>query len=263
MAAGFAFVEHEISAPLKIILAREYLPSSFPVFEPLLLRACGERESCKQIATLNPRCRSAERPGSLCLRGSLKCVESGEGEHPDRGRPGPRPAPGKRHRREQPAPSQDPRLRRPRLFPCAFCCFSRLTRREGRGGKDPCGCPLPITNIVVSCRWLPHFLIQLTRRLPTLWKYVASELRRPRSPRVSQFTTTSGGGSGCGSPPNIVPKVLSSPSLCPRRSTPRRVKAGAGLAGKGAVVCWFLNIGLHRGVYADPPFPGWCEYCLC
>uniref|UniRef100_A0AC11E9T7 Patched 1 n=1 Tax=Ovis aries TaxID=9940 RepID=A0AC11E9T7_SHEEP len=30
----------------------------------------------------------------------------------------------------------------------ALGCFSRLTRREGRGGKDPCGCPLPITNIV-------------------------------------------------------------------------------------------------------------------
>lgn len=185
MAAGFAFVEHEISAPLKIILGRGHLPSSFLVFEPPLLRAWGERESCKQIATLNPWCRSAKRPGSLCLRGSLKCVESGEGEHPDGGPPGQRPAPGKRRRREQPQPSQDPRLRRPGPFPCALGYFLRLTRWEGRGGKDPCGCPLPITNIVVSCRWLPHFLIQLTQRLPTLWKCVSSELRRPRSPRGS------------------------------------------------------------------------------
>ncbi|XP_034508892.1 uncharacterized protein LOC117800460, partial [Ailuropoda melanoleuca] len=148
LAAGFAFVEHEISAPLKIILGRGHLPSSFLVFEPPLLRAWGERESCKQIATLNPWCRSAKRPGSLCLRGSLKCVESGEGEHPDGGPPGQRPAPGKRRRREQPQPSQDPRLRRPGPFPCALGYFLRLTRWEGRGGKDPCGCPLPITNIV-------------------------------------------------------------------------------------------------------------------
>lgn len=183
MAAGFAFVEHEISAPLKIILGRGHLHFSFPVFKPALLRVWGERESCKQIATLNPRSASAERPGSLCLRGSLKCVESREGEHPDGGLPGPRPEPGKRRSQEQPAPSRDPRLRRPGPFPCALRCFLRLTRREGRGGKDPCGCPLPITNIVVSCRWLPHFLIQLTQRLPTLWKCVRSELRRPRSPR--------------------------------------------------------------------------------
>lgn len=127
----------------------------------------------------------------MCLRGLLKCVESGEGEHPDGGLPRPRPAPGKRRRREQPAPSRDPRLRRPGPIPCARRCFLRLTRREGRGGKDPCGCPLPITNTVVSCRWLPHFLSQLTQRLSTLWKWVPSEPRHQCSPRGS--TATPGG----------------------------------------------------------------------
>ena len=168
MAAGFAFVEPEISAPLKIIVGGGHLPSSLPVFDPPLFRAWGERESCKQIATLNLRSESAERPGSLCLRGSLKCVESGEGEHPDRGLTGTRPAPGKRRRREQPALCRDTGPRRPGPFPCALRSFLRLTRREGRGGKNPCGCPLPITNIVVSCRWLSRFLIQLTQHLPTL-----------------------------------------------------------------------------------------------
>lgn len=65
MAAGFAFVKHEISAPLKIILGRGHPPSSFLVFEPPLLRALGERESCKQIATLNPRCRSCQAAGFI------------------------------------------------------------------------------------------------------------------------------------------------------------------------------------------------------
>lgn len=227
MAAGFAFVEHEISAPLKIILGRGHLPSSFLVFEPPLLRAWGERESCKQIATLNPRCRSAKRPGSLCLRGSLKCVESGEGEHPDGGPPGQRPAPGKRRRREQPQPSQDPRLRPPGPFPCALGYFLRLTRWEGRGGKDPCGCPLPITNIVVSCRWLPHFLIQLTQRLPTLWKCVSSELRRPRSPRGSPLTTTPGGGQDRGARNTLFPERARPPAPQPCRRTRRGVKDGA------------------------------------
>ncbi|KAL4701836.1 hypothetical protein H8959_015840, partial [Pygathrix nigripes] len=64
----------------------------------------------------------------------------GEGEHPDGGPPGPRPAPGKRRAGEQPAPAW--------ALPCALGCFLRLTRKEGRGGKDPCGRPLPITNIV-------------------------------------------------------------------------------------------------------------------
>lgn len=165
------------------------------------------RESCKQIATLNSRCESAERPGSLCLRGSLKCVESGEGEHPDGGPPGPRPAPGKRRAGEQPAPAW--------ALPCALGCFLRLTRKEGRGGKDPCGRPLPITNIVVSCRWLPHFLIQLTQPLPTLWKSVGSELRRPRSPRGSPLTTTLGGGPVGGTRNMLFPSALA-PSARPR-----------------------------------------------
>lgn len=232
MAAGFAFVEHEISAPLKIILGRGHLPSSFSVFESPLPRAWGERESCKQIATLSPRCGSAKRPGSLCLRGSLQCVESGEGEHPDGGPPGQRPAPRSRRRRDQPQPSRDPCLRRPGPFPRALGYFLRLTRWEGRGGKDPCGCPLPITNTVVSCRWLPHFLIQLTQRLPTLGKCVASELRRPRSPRVSPLTTTSGGGR-IGEPAGRRPQsALGSQPQSPARRAPRAVKDGAWPAGK-------------------------------
>lgn len=192
----------------------------------------------------------------MCLRGSLKCVESGEGEHPDGGPPGPRPAPGKRRRREQPAPSQDPRLRRPGPFPCAVGCFLRLTRREGRGGKDPCGCPLPITNIVVSCRWLPHFLIQLTQCLPTIWKCVASELGRPRSPRGSPLTTTPGGGQDEGARNTLFPKRARPPAPVPAGAPREGVTDGARGLGKGAVVCRFLNVGLHRRDYAAPPFPG-------
>lgn len=80
--------------PLKLSFGRGHSPLFFPVFYPVLRALAGGRESCKQIATLNPRPGSAERPGSLCLQGSLKCVESGEGEHPDGGPPGPRPPPG-------------------------------------------------------------------------------------------------------------------------------------------------------------------------
>lgn len=154
----------------------------------------------------------------MCLRGSLKCVESGEGEHPDGGPPGPRPAPGKRRRREQPAPSQDPRLCRPGPFPCALRCFLRLTRREGRGGKDPCGCPLPITNIVVK--------LQMAAPLPNS-THTASPNAMEMDPELASAAALSTWiplpprreGSGWGIPHYIVPKACSPFSPRPRQGT--------------------------------------------
>ncbi|XP_041889150.1 uncharacterized protein LOC121667071 [Corvus kubaryi] len=50
--------------------------------------------------------------------------------------------------------------------------ISRLCKKRGKEEekKNPCGCPLPFTNIVVTYRWLLCFLIQITQRLQTLWK---------------------------------------------------------------------------------------------
>lgn len=78
---------------------------------------------------------------------------------------------------------------------------------------------------------------------PNAMEMRGGELRRPFSPRGSPLTTTPGGRSGSGSPPYIVPKALSSSTLRPRPSTPRRVKAGAALGGEGrrgllVLKCW-------------------------
>lgn len=185
----------------------------------------------------------------MCLRGLLKCVESGEGEHPDGGLPRPRPARGKRRRREQPAPSRDPRLRRPGLIPCALRCFLGLTRREGRGG-NPCGCPLTIANIVVSCRWLPHFLGQLTRRLSMLWKWVSSELRL-----TTWVHCHAGRDQERGSRTILFPKLARSPAPRPCKGSRGGLEGGAEFAGKGAELCWFLKAGLQSWGDAAPPLP--------
>lgn len=199
----------------------------------------------------------------MCLRGSLKCVESGEGEHPDGGPPGPWPAPGKRRHRELPAPSQDPRLRRPGPFPCALGCFLRLTRREGKGGKDPCGCPLPITNIV-SCRWLPHFLIQLTQRLPTLWKCVASE-PRPAPALTTWITTYYHAGQGVRMGEPVIhclqsSLVLQSPSpqQHPEKGEGWGRTCGEGSRGLLVLKCCAPSQGLRSPSSSQVR----CEYCL-
>lgn len=134
MAAGSAFVELEISASLKIILGRGRPLSSrfWAASSPSLPERGG---NCKQVATLNLRCWCAERPSSLCLRGWLKCVESGEGEHLAWGRPGPWPAPGLRRPESSLRPAGTPVGAGLGLFPVysAILYFLKRFHQEGVG----------------------------------------------------------------------------------------------------------------------------------
>lgn len=161
---------------------------------------------------------------------------------------GPRHYPGKRRRREQPAPSRDPGFG---PFPCALRCFLCLPRRKGRGGKDPCGCPLPITNIV-SCRWLPHFLIS-SHGISQRYGNASGESSPGRAHHVYPLTITPArirmGNSALHCSPSPLTPV-------PTGTPQRKVKGGAGFARKGAELCWFLNVGLLCRDYAASPLPG-------
>lgn len=100
--------------------------------------------------------------------------------------------------------------------------------------------PLPITNIVVSCRWLPHFLIQLTHGVSQ---------RHGNASRVSSSAPTLttwipiyyqvGRGTGnTGEPATLLPKRSCIQSL-PSAEHPEKGEGWAEPQGKGAVVCLF------------------------
>lgn len=199
----------------------------------------GGRESCKQIATLNPRPGSAERPGSLCLQGSLKCVESGEGEHPDGGPPGPRPPPG--------AASAQPRRRAWALALCTPLPFMFTEKERERRERS---------------LWLPssdhkYCKLQMAAPLPNSAHTASPDAMERAAPAAlttcTPLPTTPGEGRDGECCPALLPKP---PSPRPGRGTPREVQGGAGFARRGAELCWFLNVGLLCRDHAASPLPG-------
>lgn len=216
-------------------------PLFSPVFYPVL-RALGERESCKQIATLNPPSGSAERPGSLCLQGSLKCVESGEGEHPDGGLPGPRPPPGK-----TPPPGAASAQSGPRAWALPLCTPQLFVFPEKERERRERSLWLPSSDHTY-CKLqmaapLPN---QLTRRPPTRWKCVRGELPRPRSPRASPHHHAGGGRNG-EFRTTLLPKP---PNPRPYRGTPKKGDGWGRICAEGSrallvLKCWAPLQGLR------------------
>lgn len=136
----------------------------------------GEREGRKQIATFAlPRRCPRSGGGTVLLAGKgWRC----------RSAPQARPGPGGAEGRAPPPISagqknvQSKQARKAAWLQGWFHFRERISRlckkgerRRKRGKKkNPCGCPLPFTNIVVTYRWLLCFLMQITQRLQTLWK---------------------------------------------------------------------------------------------